>query len=104
MHECIYLVPNRDEARFVGKRLDRSFLPQVLQQICFFVLSDEQVYVAAVLHERTSPSLQQWARRILSECGDRCDPALTLAQLTGDCGRFSEVHLDRGGHFLAEET
>lgn len=100
MYECIYLVPTRREAQFAGQRLRRSFLPQVLHQICFFVLDDERVYVAALLNERAAPMLRQWAHRILAECGDRCDPALTLAQLTDDSQRFSEVYLDRDGSFF----
>lgn len=103
MHECIYLIRTRDEARFVGQRLDRSFLPQVLERLCFFVLSDQRVYVAVELSAWAAPSLQQWARGILSECGDRCDPSLTLAQLANDAGHFSEVYLDRGEGFLHKE-
>lgn len=100
MQECIYLIPSRQEAKFVGQRLHRSFLPQVLQRMCFFILSDQQVYVAVVLSARAAPSLQQWARGILSECGERCDPTLTLAQLTEDTERFQEVYLDQGSGFL----
>ena len=100
MYEYIFLIPTRREAQFVGQRLHRSFLPQVLLQICFFVLDDERVYVAAVFNERAAPALRQWAQRILAECGERCDPALTLAQLTDDSQRFSEVYLDRDGSFF----
>jgi|GEM_PF-1898092 hypothetical protein len=104
MQELIYFVDSRREAQFVGRRLDRSFLPQVLEKLCFFILESGQVYVAVGLSEHTTPPLQRWACRILSECGVRCDDGLTLAQLTEQRARFSEVFLDRGSAFLAEET
>lgn len=103
MYEYIYFVTSRREAQFVGRRLNRSFLPQILQKLCFFILETGQVYVAVGLSERTTPPLRQWACGILSECGERCDDSLTLAQLTEQHTRFSEVFLDRAP-FLAEDS
>lgn len=102
MYEYIYLVRSREEARFAGQRLERSFLPQVLQQLCFFVLADRRVYIAVGLSSYASEELLLWARHILNECGERCDPPLTLLELTQDQQRFSEVYLGRGGAFLSD--
>lgn len=104
MYEYIYFVDSRREAQFVGRRLHRSFLPQILQKLCFFILDTGQVYVAVGLNEHTTPPLRRWACGILSECGDRCEDGLTLAQLTEQRARFSEVFLDRGTAFLGEEA
>ena len=100
MDECVYLMPTRREAQFAGQRLQRSFLPQVLQHLCFFVLADQRVYIAVGLSTFAAPELVTWARRILGECGERCDPSTTLQSLTGEQQHFSDVYLGRGEAFL----
>jgi hypothetical protein len=102
MHESVYLIRSREEAQFAGRRLERSFLPQVLQRLCFFVLSDQRVYIAVALSDHAAPELLIWVRRILSECGECCDTQITFAQLTREQQRFSEVYLGRGEAFLSD--